>query len=49
MSDKKDKDAKTAKKGKGGMIIKIGAAVALLGAGGGGVYALVTTGVIGGG
>ena len=49
MSDKKDKEAKTAKKGNGGMIIKIGAAVALLGAGGGGVYALVATGMIGGG
>ena len=47
MSDKKDKDAKAAKKG-GGMIIKIVAAVALLGAGGGGVFALVATGVIGG-
>jgi flagellar FliL protein len=48
MSDKKDKDAKAAKKG-GGMIIKIAGAVALLGAGGGGVFALVASGVIGGG
>jgi len=47
MSDKKEKAAKTGKKG-GGMIIKIVAAVALLGAGGGGVFALVATGVIGG-
>ncbi len=47
MSDKKDKEAKPAKKG-GGMIIKIGLAVALLGVGGGGVFALVATGVIGG-
>jgi flagellar FliL protein len=48
MSDKKDKEAKAAKKG-GGMIIKIVGAVALLGAGGGGVFALVASGVIGGG
>ena len=49
MSDKKDKDAKATKKGKGGMIIKIVGAIALIGAGGGGVFALVTTGMIGGG
>jgi len=49
MSDKKDKDYKPAKKGKGGMIIKIVAAATLLGVGGGGVFALVATGVIGGG
>lgn len=48
MSDKKDKDAKAAKKGGSGMIIKIGGAVALLGVGGGGVFALVATGLIGG-
>lgn len=48
MSDKKDKDAKPKRKG-GGMIVKLAAAVALLGLGGGGVFALVMTGVIGGG
>lgn len=48
MSDKKDKDAKPKRKG-GGMMIKVLAAVALLGLGGGGVFALVMTGVIGGG
>ncbi|EGD59365.1 flagellar basal body-associated protein FliL [Novosphingobium nitrogenifigens DSM 19370] len=48
MSEKKEKDAKPAKKG-GGMMIKIIGAVVLLAAGGGGVFALVTTGVIGGG
>lgn len=47
MSDKKDKEAKAAKKG-GGMMLKIILAVALLGVGGGGVFALVATGVIGG-
>jgi flagellar protein FliL len=47
MSDKKDKEAKPAKKG-GGMMIKIIGAVVLLGVGGGGVGALVATGVIGG-
>lgn len=48
MSDKKDKDAKPAKKG-GGMMIKIIGAVVLLGAGAGGVFGLVAAGVIGGG
>jgi flagellar FliL protein len=48
MSDKKDKDAKRPKKG-GGMMLKIGGAVALLGIGGGGVFGLVATGMIGGG
>jgi len=48
MSDKKDKEAKPKKKG-GGMIIKIVGAVALLGLGGGGVFGLVATGMIGGG
>ncbi len=48
MSDKKDKDAKAARKGKG-MMLKIGAALALLAVGAGGVFALVMTGVIGGG
>jgi flagellar protein FliL len=48
MSDKKDKEAKPAKKG-GGMMMKIIGAVALLGVGGGGVGALVATGIIGGG
>jgi flagellar FliL protein len=48
MSDKKDKEAKPKKKGSG-MIIKIGGAVALLGVGGGGVFGLVASGVIGGG
>jgi flagellar FliL protein len=48
MSDKKDKEAKAARRGGGGMIIKIGAALALLGVGGGGVFGLVATGVIGG-
>ena len=49
MSDKKDKEAKVAKKGGSGMIIKIGGAIDLLGVGGGGVFGLVATGVIGGG
>ena len=49
MSDKKDKDHKPAKKGKAGMMIKIIGAAALLGVGGGGVFALVATGIIGGG
>ena len=50
MSDKKAKEPKPAKKGaRGGMLLKIGGAIALLGAGGGGVYALVATGMIGGG
>jgi len=49
MSDKKDKEAKAGRKGGSGMIIKIGGAVALLGVGGGGVFGLVATGVIGGG
>lgn len=48
MSDKKDKDAKPRKKG-GGMILKIGAAGALLAVGGGGAYGLVAAGLIGGG
>jgi flagellar FliL protein len=50
MSDKKDKDAKDAKPAKGkGMAVKIGGALALLAAGGGGVFGLVQAGVIGGG
>lgn len=48
MSEKKDKEAKTAKKG-GGMMIKIVGAIALLGVGGGGVFGLVASGLIGGG
>lgn len=48
MSDKKDKEAKPARKG-GGMMIKIVGAIALLGVGAGGVFGLVFTGVIGGG
>ena len=48
MSDKKDKDAKPAKKG-GGMMLKIGAAGALLAIGGGGAYGLFAAGIIGGG
>lgn len=48
MSDKKDKEPKPAKKG-GGMMMKIIGAVALLAVGGGGVFGLVATGVIGGG
>ncbi|WP_408591303.1 flagellar basal body-associated FliL family protein [Novosphingobium sp.] len=47
MSDKKDKDAKAKKKG-GGMMIKIGGAVALLAVGGGGVFGLVASGILGG-
>ncbi len=49
MSDKPEKGAKAAKKGRGGMMIKLLAALALLSAGGGGVFALVATGVLGGG
>jgi flagellar FliL protein len=48
MSDKKEKDAKPAKKG-GGMLLKLGAVAALLAAGGGGAYGLVAAGIIGGG
>ena len=47
MSDKKDKEAK-AKKGKG-FIIKALGAVVLIAAGGGGTFALVQSGMIGGG
>ena len=47
MSDKKDKEAK-AKKGKG-FIIKVLGAVVLIAAGGGGTFALVQSGMIGGG
>ena len=46
MSDKKDKDAKPKKKG-GKMMLILGA-VGLLAVGGGGVFGLVATGVIGG-
>lgn len=49
MSEKKDKEAKPAKKGGGGMMIKIVGAIALLGVGGGGVFGLVASGLIGGG
>jgi len=50
MNEKKDKDTKPAKKrGRAGIILKAGGAIALLGLGGGGVFALVATGVIGGG
>ncbi len=48
MSEKKEKDAKPAKKG-GGMLLKLGAVAALLAAGGGGAYGLVAAGIIGGG
>ncbi len=48
MSDKKEKEARPAKKGKG-MLLKLGAVGALLAAGGGGAYGLVAAGVIGGG
>ncbi len=47
MSDKKDKEAK-AKKGKG-FIVKALGAVVLIAAGGGGTFALVQSGMIGGG
>lgn len=47
MSDKKDKDAKP-KKGKG-MVVKLVAGLVLVGAGGGGTFALVKSGMIGGG
>jgi len=47
MSDKTDKEAKPGKKG-GGMIVKIAGAIVLLGIGGGGVFGLVATGLIGG-
>ena len=47
MSDKKDKDAKP-KKGKG-MLVKLVAGLVLIGAGGGGTFALVKSGMIGGG
>ncbi len=47
MSDKKDKDAKP-KKGKG-MLVKLVAGLVLVGAGGGGTFALVKSGMIGGG
>lgn len=48
MSEKKEKEPKAKKKG-GGMIVKVGAAVALLGAGAGGAYGLLAAGMIGGG
>lgn len=48
MSDKKPKDAKPPRKGKGMILMVVGALV-LLAIGGGGVFALVMTGVIGGG
>ncbi len=47
MSDKKDKEAKPAK-GKG-MLVKVVLGVVLVGAGGGGTFALVQSGMIGGG
>lgn len=47
MSDKKDKDDKPRKKGKGKLMLIVGA-LAMLAAGGGGSYALVAAGVIGG-
>lgn len=47
MSDKKDKDDKP-KKGKGKLLMLVGA-LAMLGMGGGGAYALVASGIIGGG
>lgn len=47
MSDKKDKEAKP-KKGKG-LVIKLVGALVLVGAGGGGTFALVQSGMIGGG
>lgn len=46
MSDKKEKEAKP-KKGKGAIVMVLGALV-LVGAGGGGVFALVKAGMIGG-
>ena len=46
MSEKKEKDAKP-KKGKG-MLVKAVAAIALIGAGGGGTFALVKSGMVGG-
>lgn len=50
MNEKKDKDARGLKKrGRAGLFLKAGGAIALLGVGGGGVFALVSTGVIGGG
>jgi len=49
MSDKGDKEEKPKKKKGGGMMIKVVGAIALLGAGAGGVFGLVAAGVIGGG
>ncbi len=48
MSDKSDKEPKVKKKG-GGMLMKVGMALGLLAGGGGGVFGLVASGVIGGG
>ena len=49
MSDKKDKEAKP-KKAKGkGMLVKLVAGLVLVGAGGGGTFALVKSGMLGGG
>ena len=49
MSDKQDKSAKAAK-GKGkGLVIKAVGALVLLGAGGGGTFAMVQSGMLGGG
>ncbi len=47
MSDKKDKEAKP-KKGKG-LVVKLVAGLVLVGAGGGGTFALVKSGMLGGG
>lgn len=49
MSDKSEKEPKAKKKGGGGMLMKIGMALGLLAGGGGAVFGLVASGVIGGG
>ena len=49
MSDKSDKEPKPKKKKGGGMLIKIGMALGLLAGGGGAVFGLVASGIIGGG
>ncbi len=48
MSDTNEKEAKPKKKG-GGMIMKVGLALGLLAGGGGGVFGLMASGIIGGG
>jgi flagellar protein FliL len=49
MAKKQQEEDGEAKKGKGGLIVKLGIALALVGAGGGGAFAAMQSGLIGGG